>query len=156
MQLNIFPNIQLWPITLPIKKNVCFLGGTVDYTSSPFHRQSILAPNFASCLSSPFFLSSSLQLITYSLVSVPVFVSEPTFMQQKFAYDVGLVSTYSANWYSKFSRFIKIKFKVSLLISLLYTPNKDMPSFCWNLHLILVHCHKLLTTLIASWGRLKN
>ena len=46
--------------------------------------------------SGPFFLSSSLQLIAYSLVSVLVFVSEPTFLQQKFAYNVGLVSTYSS------------------------------------------------------------
>ena len=75
--------------------------GGVNNTSSSFYGQSILTPNFASCSSGPFFLSSSLQLITYSLVSVPVFVSEPTFMQQKFAYDVGLVSTYST-----FSRYL--------------------------------------------------
>ena len=37
--------------------------------------------------------------------------------------------------------FAGIKFKVSLLISLLYMPNKVLPSFCWNLHLTLVHCH---------------
>ena len=67
-----------------------------DNTSSPFYGQSILTPNFTSSSSGPFFLSSSLQLITYSLESVLMFVSEPTFMQQKFAYDVGLVSTYSA------------------------------------------------------------
>ena len=71
--------------------------GGVDNTSSPFYGQSILTSNFASRLSSPFFLSSSLQLITYSLVFIPVFVSEPTFMQQKFASDIGLVSTYSAH-----------------------------------------------------------
>ena len=40
-----------------------------------------------------------------------------------------------------FSIFADVKFKVSLLISLLYTPNKVLPSFCWNLHLTLVHCH---------------
>ena len=74
------------------------LGGGVDNTSSPFYRQSILTPNFASRSSGPFFLSSSLQLITCFLV----FISEPTFMQQKFAYDVGLVSTYSAHYYSIF------------------------------------------------------
>ena len=34
---------------------------------------------------------------------LPVFVSEPTFMQQKFAYNVDLVSTYSAHYYSTFS-----------------------------------------------------
>ena len=73
----------------------------VDNTSSPFYRQSILTSNFASCLSGPFFLSSSLQLIPCSLV----FISEPTFMQQKFAYNVGLVSTYSAHYNSTFSRF---------------------------------------------------
>ena len=32
--------------------------------------------------------------------------------------------------------------KVSL-ISLLYTPNKVLPSFCWNFHLTLVHCHPI-------------
>ena len=68
----------------------------VANTSSLFYRQSILTSNFASLSSGPFFLSFSLQLIVYLLVS-PVFVSEPTFMQQKFAYDVGLVSTYSAH-----------------------------------------------------------
>ena len=41
--------------------------------------------------------------------------------------------------------FADIKFKVSL-ISLLYTPNKVLPSFCWNLHLTLVHCHKRCIT----------
>ena len=79
------------------KKNVRFWGGGGNNTSSPFYGQSILMPNFASRSSGPFFLSSSLKLITYSLVSVLVFVSEPTFIQQKFAYDVGLVSTYSAH-----------------------------------------------------------
>ena len=54
-------------------------------------------------------------------------------MQQKFAYDVGLVSL-------TFYIFADIEFKV-ILISLLYTPNKVLPSFCWNLHLTLVHCH---------------
>ena len=39
--------------------------------------------------------------------------------------------------------FADIEFKVSLLITLLYTPNKVLPSFCWNLHLTLVHCHKI-------------
>ena len=39
-----------------------------------------------------------------------------------------------------FSIFTIIEFKVSLLISLLYMPNKVFPSFCWNLHLTLVHC----------------
>ena len=71
------------------KKNVRLWGG-VNNTSSPFYRQIILSSNFASRSSGPFFLSSSLQLITFSLV----FISEPTFMQQKFAYNVGLVSTY--------------------------------------------------------------
>ena len=65
----------------------------------------ILTPIFASRSPSLFFLSSSLQLIVYSLVSVIMFVSKPTFMQQKFADDVGIVSTYSAHYYSTFSRF---------------------------------------------------
>ena len=74
-------------------------GGGVDDTSSLFYGQSILTSNFASHSSGPFFLSSSLQLITCSLVFASlVFVLEPTFMQQKFAYDVGLVSTYSAHY----------------------------------------------------------
>ena len=70
---------------------------------SYFNYQSILISNFASRLFGPFFLSSSLQLITYSLVFTLMFFSEPTFMQQKFAYNVGLVSTYSAHEYSTFS-----------------------------------------------------
>ena len=78
------------------QKKCSSLRGVVN-TSSLFYGQSILTFNFASRSSSPFFLSSSLQLIAYSLVSVLVFVSKPTFMQQKFAYDVGLVSTYSAH-----------------------------------------------------------
>ena len=57
----------------------------------PLNKETI---NFASRSSCPFFLSSSLQLITYSLVFPP---PEPTFMQQKFAYNVGLVSTYSVH-----------------------------------------------------------
>ena len=69
----------------------------VANTSSPFYWQSILTSNFASRSSSPFFLSSSLKLTADSLVSVAVFVSKPTFTQQKFAYDVGLFSTYSAH-----------------------------------------------------------
>ena len=81
-------------IDLPFKKNVRFWVG-VKNTSSPFYGQSILTPNFASRSFGPFFLSS-LQLIAYSLVFV-VFVSESTFMLQKFAYDVSLVSTYSAH-----------------------------------------------------------
>ena len=84
------------PQCLSKKKKSLFLRW-VDNTRLPFYRQSILTPNFASRSSSPFFLSSSLQLITYSLVSVVVFVSKPTFMQQKFAYNVGLVSTYSTH-----------------------------------------------------------
>ena len=79
------------------KKKMFVSGGGVDNTSSQFYGQSILTPNFASHSSSPFFLLSSLQLIAYSLVSVIMFVAKPTFMQQKFAYDVGLVSTYSAH-----------------------------------------------------------
>ena len=41
-----------------------------------------------------------------------------------------------------FSIFAGIEFKVSLLISLLYTPNKVLFSFCWNLQLTRVHCHR--------------
>ena len=78
-------------------------GGGVNNTSSPFYGQSILTSNFASHSCSPFFLSS-LQLIALSPVFVSfVFVPESTFMQQKFAYNVGLVSTYSAHYYSTFS-----------------------------------------------------
>ena len=73
------------------QKKCSSLGG-VAYTSSPFYGQSILTFNFASCSFGPFFLSSSLQLIAYSIVSL---VS--IFMQQKFAYDVGPDSTYSAH-----------------------------------------------------------
>ena len=69
----------------------------VNNTSSPFYVLSVLTPNFASHSSDLLFLPSSLQLIAYSLVSVVVFVSKPTFTQQKFAYDVGLISTYSAH-----------------------------------------------------------
>ena len=67
----------------------------VANSSLPFYGQSILTFNFASRSSGLFFLSSSLQLIAYSLVFF-VFISKPTIMQQKFAYNVGLVSTYSA------------------------------------------------------------
>ena len=126
-------------MVLAFKKNVRLGGG--DNTSSLFYGKSILTSNFASCSSGQFFLSSSLQLIVYSLVSVVMFVSKPTFMQQKFAYDVGLVSTYSVHKYSTFfSIFAGIEFKVSLLISLLYMSNKVLPSFCRNLHLTLIHC----------------
>ena len=76
-------------------KKCSSLRGVVN-SSSPFYGLSILTFNFASRSSGPFFLSSSLQLIAYSLVFL-VFVAEPTFMQQNFAYDVGLVSTYSAH-----------------------------------------------------------
>ena len=87
------------------KKMFVSEGGGIDNASLLFYGQSILITNFASRSSGSFFLSSSLQLITYSLVSVVVFVSEPTFMQQKFVYDVGLVSIYSAHKYFTFSRF---------------------------------------------------
>ncbi len=77
---------------------------TVDNTSSPFYGRSILTSHFASCTSGPYFLSSSLQLIACSLMFVShVFVSEPTFLQQKFVYEVGIVSSYSAQYYSTFS-----------------------------------------------------
>ena len=49
--------------------------------------------------------------------------------------------------------FADIEFKVSL-ISLLYTPNKVLPSFFWNLHLTLVHCHTppgLMITKVTMW-----
>ena len=82
-------------MVLTFQKTMFISGGGVDNTSSPFYRQSFLTYNFASRSSGPFFLSSSLQLIACSLVFL-MLVSEPTFMQQKFAYDVGLVSTYSA------------------------------------------------------------
>ena len=88
------------------QKKCSFLRFWVDNTSSLFYGQSILTPNLASHSSGPFFLSSSLQLIAYSLVSVIVFVSKHTFMQQNFAYNVGLISTYSAHKYSTFSRFL--------------------------------------------------
>ena len=71
-------NIYMPYKKVPFKKKMFVSEIGVDNTSSPFYGQSILAPNFAS-------RSSSLQLIAYSLVSVVVFVSEPTFMQQKFA-----------------------------------------------------------------------
>ena len=88
-----------------LSKKKIHLGWGVNNTSSPFYGQSILTSNFASHSSGPFFLSF-FSPINHLLSGVrPMFVSEPTFMQQKFAYDVGLVSTYSTHYYSTFSRF---------------------------------------------------
>ena len=137
------------------KKNVWLWGGGAIIIVRHFtHRVSYLSNLLLVDLSGLSFLSSSLQLIAYSIISLSlspslslslslVFVSLSTFTQQKFAYDVGLVSTYSVHWHSTFFPiFADIEFKESLLISLLYTPNKVLPSFCWNLHLTLVHCHR--------------
>ena len=134
------------------KKNVWLWGGG-DNNCSSFYAQSIISFKFASC----WFVRSVLSLfvspinhLLYHLSLSPslslslVFVSLSTLTQQKFAYDVGLVSTYSVHWHSTFFPiFADIEFKVSLLISLLYMPNKVLHSFCWNLHLTLVHCHSL-------------
>ena len=122
------------------KKNVCLWAaageGGVDNTSWLFYGQSILISNFASRSSGLFFSLFFSPINRFPLV----FVSEPTFMQQKFAYNVGPVSTYSVHYYSTFS-WPSPTSNLSLLISLLYTPNKVLPFFCWNLHLTLVHCH---------------
>ena len=76
----------------------------VDNTSLPFYGQSILTSNFASRSTSPFFLSSSLQLTACSLcVRLSRVCLRADFYATKFAYDVGLVSTYSAHYYSTFS-----------------------------------------------------
>ena len=95
----------------------------VDNTSLPFYRQSILTPNFASSLFGPFFLSSSLQLIAYSLVSVRVCL-RAYFYATKICIRCrpSLYIFHSLIFYI-FSIFAGIEFKVSLLISLLYTPN---------------------------------
>ena len=116
-----------------------------DNTSLLFYRQSILTSNFASRSSSPFFLSSSLQLIAYSLVSVRIclranFYATKICIQCRPSFYI-----FHALTFYIFLIFTNIEFKVSRLISLLYTPNKVLPSFCWNLHLTLVHCHKIQT-----------
>ena len=85
-------------IRLPKKMFVSECGGG-DNTSSPFYGLSILTSNFASRSS----VRSVLSLFSPIDRFLPVFISEPTFMQQKFAYDVGLVSTYFAHNYSTFS-----------------------------------------------------
>ena len=85
-----------WLRYSPFNKICSSLSGEVDNTSSPFYGQSILTSNFASCLSWPFFLSS-LQLIAYSLVFISCVCLRAYFYATKFAYDVGLVSTYSAH-----------------------------------------------------------
>ena len=67
----------------------------VDNTSLLFYEQSILTPNFASC-SSDLFLSLFFPQINRLLTGLRfVFVCEPTFLQQNFAYNVGHVSIYS-------------------------------------------------------------
>ena len=92
--------------------------------------------------SRPFFLSSSLQLITYSLVFPP---PQPTFMQQKFCIQCrpSLYIFRSLTFYI-FSIFTDIEFKVNLFISLLYTPNKVLLSFCWNLHLTFIQSQSFI------------
>ena len=125
---------------MPFEKMFVSEGG--HNTSLPFYRQSILTPNFASHLSGLIFLSSSLQLIAYSLVSVRHVCLRAYFYATKIYIRCrSSLYIFCSLIFYIFSIFTGIKFKVSLLISLLYTPNKVLPSFCWNLHLTLVHCH---------------
>ena len=129
-------------VTTPLKKNIHFWGES-NNTSLPFYRQNILNPNFCfsfvqSILS--LFFSPINCLLTGVLFCVCLWAD---FYATKICIRCWprLYIFHSLIFYS-FSIFDDIKFKVSLLISLLYKPNKVLPSFCWNLHLTLVHCHK--------------
>ena len=106
-------------------------GGGVHNTSSLFYGQSILTSNFASRLSGLFFLCFS-----------PINHLPPFVHLRAFFYAIKICIRCRPSLYIfhslLFSTFADIQSKVNL-ISLLYMPNKVMPSFCWNLHLTLVH-----------------
>ena len=121
-------------IILPFKKkNVRFWpGGVVDNTSLPFYGHSILTPNFASRSSGPFFLFSS---INHLLTGISRHVCLRVYF---YATNICIwcrpsLYIFCSLIFYIFSIFADLEFKVSLLISLLYTPNKVLPSFCWNL-----------------------
>ena len=120
----------------PFNKKMFVSEGRVDNTSLPFNGQRILNFNFLlvyparsfSLLSPINRLLSGVRFCRVSLIAY--------FYATKICIPCrpSLYIFCSLLFYI-FSIFANIEFKVSRLISLLYTPNKVLPSFCWNFHL---------------------
>ena len=114
-------------------------GGSLIHRFTSFYRQSISTSNFS-------FIWSVLSLFSPINCFLSHVHSHVCLRAYFYATKICIrcrpsLYIFRSHTFYIFSIFADIEFKVSLLISLLYTPNKVLPSFCWNLHLTLVHCH---------------